>query len=229
MLDDERARAAGTPRGPPVLRACLCISAAARVDGGGAGTLGEADGFRREAVLVSVCLCTRAGCRYALHLLARCLCTIRAAVGWKSHFWHRGAEHKGMLRISPPPSCSSSPLSLCAFRFFPGKGGSPQSSAAITRIQRCAFCDRDGRGGRGCRESAEGGGGPGRLRFSAVLVLVSAGPAGGEPELFIAASALIGFMSRGCRHRGSLRLCLASWKSSVCASVHAHTCARAFD
>lgn len=63
MLDDERACAAGTPRGPPVLRACLCISAAARMDGGGAGTLGEADGFRREAVLVSVCLCTRAGCR----------------------------------------------------------------------------------------------------------------------------------------------------------------------
>lgn len=61
-----------------------------------------------------------------------------------------------MLRISPPPSCSSFPLSLCAFRFLPGKGGSPQSSAAITRTQRCAFSDTDGRGGRGCRGVSRG-------------------------------------------------------------------------
>lgn len=59
----------------------------------------------------------------------------------------------GYLPLPPaPPLPSRSVPSV----FFPGKGGSPQSSAAITRIQRCAFCDRDGRGGRGCRGVSRG-------------------------------------------------------------------------
>lgn len=132
----------------------------------------------------------------------------------------------GYLPLPPAPPLPSRSVPSVFFQVKADLLNPPPPSLAFKGVR---FVTETGEEDEAVGESAEGGGGPGRLRFSAVLVLVSAGPAGGEPELFIAASALIGFMSRGCRHRGSLRLCLASWKSSVCASVHAHTCARAFD
>lgn len=107
-----------------------------------------------------------------------------------------------MLRISPSRSVPSVFFQVKADLLNP-----PPPSLAFKGVR---FVTETGEEDEAVGESAEGGEGPGRLRFSAVLVSVSAGPAGGEPELFIAASALIGFMSRGCSHRGSLRLCLAS-------------------
>lgn len=178
---------------------------------------------------------------------SRCVCARGRAAGTRFTCWRdvcaqsarlwaeratsgTGARNtKACCGYPPLPPAPPFPSRSVPSVFFQVKAdllNPPPPSLALKGVR---FLTQTGEEDEAVGESAEGGGGPGRLRFSAVLVSVSAGPAGGEPELFIAASALIGFMSRGCRHRGSLRLCLASWKSSVCTSVHAHTCARAFD
>lgn len=113
----------------------------------------------------------------------------------------------GYLPLPPAPPLPSRSVPSVFFQVKADFLDPPPPSLAFKGVR---FVTQTGEEDEAVGESAEGGAGPGRLRFSAVLVSVSAGPAGGEPELFITASALIGFMSRGCRHRGSLCLCLAS-------------------
>lgn len=159
-----------------MLRACLCIRAAARMDGGGAGTLGEADSrgcFGLGVFVHASGLQVRASPArmFPCSVRRRDICAQSAGLWAERATSGTGARNTkaccGYLPLPPAPPLPSRSVSSVFLQVKADLLDPPPPSLPCKGVH---FVTETGEEDEAAGESAEGGGGPGRLRLRSVGV-----------------------------------------------------------